>query len=269
MQAWTNFYVMCEQGIFRSLELEWSASTAAGASVANKMRILVGHTMPALCFNRDRMEFYRQQDRWTDRNDIERQDFRFEYSTALNNFYVTMYSAVDLVAALCVDVFGLEVEPEQVYAIAGAFPKKRKAIPGLDDLFSDKAFWEMYELPRLIRHEAAHSGPVAPQHIYSGNDDFSDEQLDEAAAAHGLYDDLHVLEKFQPLPDAMRADIINMARFKAKLKLLGRPMKHAVVLKNGKSTLFYNPDPAADLQQFLAFFDRVLAIVKPWGSRRP
>jgi hypothetical protein len=269
MQPWSNFYAHCETSIFGALKAEWDASKAAGPDVYNKMRILFGHSLPAMCFNRDRMEFYRQQDRWTDRNDIERQDFNFEYTTALNNFYVTMYAAVDLVAAMCVDIFGLEISKESIYAISGLFPKRNKAAPGLHALFTGSPFWDMYKIPRLIRHEAAHNGPVTPQTVYTGADDFTDEQIRAAAEEHGLYDDLHVLEKSSELPPEMRQWLLDMAHFKAKLKLWGRPLKHVVMLPESKGAIFYNPDPSKDLERFLGFFNRVLAVIKPWDATRP
>jgi hypothetical protein len=268
MQPWTNFYAMCEPSTFAALEAEWRASAAESSDAENKMRILFGHTLPAMCFSRDRMEFYRQQDRWTDRNEIERQDFRFEYTTALNNFYVTMYSAVDLVAALCVSIFGLNVPKDKVFAISGSFRKERKHVPGLDDVFDNEAFWEMYKLPRLIRHEAAHSGPVTPQQVYTGDDNFTNERLDEVAEANGLFEDLHVIEKRGPLPEAVRNELVTLARFKAKLMLLGRPIKHGVFLTEGNRGVLYNPDPASDLKRFLAFLGRVFVLIKPWGASR-
>lgn len=268
-QPWTNFYPMCEQSVFVPLQAEWAASVVCGESVANKMRILFAQTLPALCFNRDRMEFYRQQDRWTDRNDIERQDFRFEYTNALNNFYVTLYSGVDLAVGLCSDIYGLELTREQTQANAKVFRRRRKAVPGLDAIFSDEAFWKMYTIPRLIRHQAAHSGPVTPEHIYQSDDDFTDEQLDVTAEENGLYDDMRFIERTAKLPDAVRQNMIDLARFKAKLKLMGRPLKHALVLPDGSKIRIYHPDPAAGLERFLEFFNRVLALIKPWDQPRP
>ncbi len=45
-------------------------------------------------------------------------------------------------------------------------------------------------------------------------------------------------------------------------------MKHSVILNDGKSTVIYNSDLAGDLAQFLAFFGRVLTIIKPWDAHR-
>jgi hypothetical protein len=265
-QPWTNFYAMCEESIFRSLLQEMSGSAKAGPDVAEVMRSIVGDALPSMCFNRDRVEFYRQQDRWAERAVLERQNFRFEYTTGLNLFYLTLYSAVDQVAALVVHYYGLEIPEDNIGAQNRDFRKARTAIPRVNEVFSNPAFWEMYRLPRLIRHRAAHRGPVTPQTVYMGDDNFTDEQLDSAAEKHGYFEDLRVLEKHQELPENFRNYLLAMARFKAKLKLFGRPLKHVILLKDGKEGLFYNPDPASDLRRFLAFFHRVLAIIKPWDG---
>lgn len=265
-QPWTNFYMMCEQSMFSPLLEDLSDSAKANAEVAEVMRSLLADALPSMCFNRDRVEFYRQQDRWAERAGLERQEFRFEYTTALNLFYLTLYGAVDQVAALTVHFYNLEVEEKDIGALYAAFRNARAAIPGMDEVFSDSEFWEMYRIPKLIRHKAAHRGPVTPQTIYYGEDHFTDAQLDAAAEQYGFFDDLHFLEKVQLLPEEVRLSTISMARFKAKLKLLGKPMKHVLFLKDGKKGLFYNPDPAGDLERFVAFLHRVLNIIKPWDK---
>jgi len=78
-QPWTMFHVLGESN-GQQLWQEKNESAQANPEVAEVMRSLVVDAIPSLCFNRDRIEFYRQQDRWAERNNIERQDFRFEYT---------------------------------------------------------------------------------------------------------------------------------------------------------------------------------------------
>lgn len=263
---WSNFYLMSESSTFDRLLREHAESKKAGTKVHEVMRSLVADALPSLCFSRDRLEFYRQQDRWAQRTGLQHQDFGTEYSAYLNHFYLTLYAAVDQVAALIVHLYNLDVPESEIGATYKAFRNARKPYTDIDSVFSDKAFWEMYELPKLIRHRAAHRGPVKPQDVYLGKDDFTDEQLDECAEKERYLDDLNFFEKRGRLSKEMRGYLIQMARFKAKLKLLGPPRRHGVFLKNGKNGLFYYPDPARDLAQFIEFFDRVLTIIKPWDE---
>jgi hypothetical protein len=265
-QQWTMFYVLGESN-GQQLYQEMNESAQAKAEVAEVMRSLVVDSIPSLCFNRDRIGFYRQQDRWAERNNIERQDFRFEYTNALNLFYLTLYSAVDQVVALVVHFYSLPVDEKDQGAGYGAFTKARKTVPGLDKVFSDAEFDEMYKIPRLIRHKAAHRGPITPQTLYFGADEYIDEQLDAAAEEHGFYEDLRVLEALPfPLPDVIRDHLISLACHKAKLKLLGDPAKHLIYLEDKTGAFFYHPDPAGNLANFFAFLERVLALIRPWNK---
>ncbi|HEY1728735.1 MAG TPA: hypothetical protein VGG22_10205 [Candidatus Baltobacteraceae bacterium] len=268
-QPWTMFYVLGESN-GQQLWQDMNESAQAKPEVADVMRSLVVDSIPSLCFNRDRIEFYRQQDRWAERNNMERQDFRFEYTNALNLFYLTLYSAVDQVVALVVHFYTLPVDERDQGAGYGAFIKARKTVPGLDEVFSDAQFDEMYRIPRLIRHKAAHRGPITPQTLYFSDDEYTDEQLDAAAEENGYYDDLHVLEALPfPLPDVIRYHMISLARHKAKLKLFGDPAKHLIYLEDKTGAFYYHPDPAGNLANFFAFLERVLVLIKPWNKMNP
>jgi len=268
-QPWTMFHVLGEAN-GQQLWHEMNESIQANPEVAEVMRSLVVDSIPSLCFNRDRIEFYRQQDRWAERNNIERQDFRFEYTNALNLFYLTLYSAVDQVVALVVNFYRLPVDEKDQGVGYGAFVKERKTVPGLDEVFSGVDFDEMYKIPRLIRHKAAHRGPITPQTLFFGDEEYTNEQLDATAEENGYYEDLHVLESVSlPLPDVIRNHLISLARHRAKLKLLGDPAKHLIYLKDKTGAFFYHPDPAKNLVDFLAFLDRVLALIKPWNKMNP
>ena len=262
---WTSFYLMGNPSVFHILLREHTESRAAGDAAFESMRGIVYDAIPSLCFSRDRLEFYRVQDRWAQRIGLRQQNFAFEYTAYLNHFYLTFYAAVDQVAGLVVNKLRLAVPENEVGATFKAFRHARKPYAEIDNAFSDKAFWEMYKIPRLMRHRAAHSGPVKPNDVYFGTDDFSDDQLDKAAEEAGFFDDLHVLER-RGIADEMRAELVQIARFKAKLKLMGPPRRHGVFLRDGKKGLFYYPGPASDLERFLTFFHRVLKAVKPWNS---
>lgn len=260
---WSSFYVMSNRTVFDSLLQEYSRSRDAGPGVYETMRAIVFDALPSLCFSCDRLEFYRQQDRWAQRIGLRQQNFAFEYAAYLNHFYLTFYAAVDQVAGLVVRKLGLAVPEDQIGATYKAFRLARMAYPEIDKAFSDKGFWDMYKIPRLIRHRAAHSGPVKPNDVYFGEDEFTNEQLDEAAERLGLFDDLHFLEA-RGMTEQMRNELLELARLQAKLKLLGPPRRHGVFLRDGKGGLFYYPDPASDLNRFLAFLHRVLDALCPW-----
>lgn len=78
-QPWMQFYAMSEHSTFDSILAEWEESKKASPDTAEAMRLLV-LSLQGICFSRDRMAFYRQQDRWAHRSGFERQDFRFEYT---------------------------------------------------------------------------------------------------------------------------------------------------------------------------------------------
>jgi hypothetical protein len=264
---WSNFYQMTERKIFEPLFPELNASRASGDAVYDVMRALVADAIPALCFSRDRLEFYRQQDRWAQRHGLEHQDFSFEYAAHLNHFYLTFYAAIDQVAALVVHLYKMEVAERNIGATYKAFREQRKAHPAIDAVFSDSAFWEMYEIPQLIRQRAAHRGPVKPEALYFGDDDFTDEQVDEAAEKYGLLGDFMFMRDHD-VPQFIVDHALTIAREKARRRLMGPPRRHNIFLKNGKKGLFYYPDPTGELRRFLDFFARVLAIVKPWGDTK-
>jgi hypothetical protein len=262
---WSNFYLMSEHSVFGSLLLEHRSSHAAGPDVYEIMRSLVADSLPALCFSRDRLEFYRQQDRWAQRQGLEHQDFGIEYAAYLNHFYLTFYAAVDQVVALVVTLYKMPVPARSIGATYAAFREARKAHPMIEDAFSDKAFWKMYDLPQRIRHMAAHKGPVKPQDVYFGEDNFTEEQLDKAAEEYGLLENYNFVVK-RNFPKEAIDNALWIARTKARLKLMGPPRRHGVYIRKGKKGVFYYPGPASDLRRFLQFFDRVLEIVKPWDE---
>jgi hypothetical protein len=263
---WSQFYPMSEHSIFRPLLEEFSASHAAGPQVYDVMRKLVADAVPALCFGRDRLEFYRQQDRWAQRNRLEHQDFGFEYAAFLNHFYLTFYSAVDQVTGLVVNRFNLPVPEREIGATYKAFRESRKAYPAVEHAFDNPDFWDMYNLPQSIRHRAAHSGPVRPEDVYFGDGEFTDEQLDAAAEENGLMDNVRFFQA-RETPEALIANALMIAREKARRILMGPPRRHGVYLKTGKKkAVFYYPDPAVDLNKFLTFFKNVITLCKPWNE---
>jgi len=266
-QPWSNFYTLSEETLFAPLRRQWESSTRANPKVAEVMRSLVADALPAMCFDRDRLEFYRQQDRWAERVGLERQSFRFESIPVLNHFYLALVGAVDQVAALVVHFYDLKVDEKDIGAITAAFRSARKAVPGVAKVFSDRDFWKMYSIPQRIRHKAAHRGPIAPQVVFSGDDDFTDDQLDAEAEKRGYFDDMRVLERIPRVPPMVLEQAIALARIKAKMKLLGPPLKHVLFVDNGKKgLLMYSPDPASDVQRFVAFLHRVLALLGPWEN---
>jgi hypothetical protein len=262
-QPWQQFYALCEPSIFRSVLEEWQNSERASKETAEAMRLLV-LSLQSLCFSRDQMAFYRQQDRWAHRAGLERQDFRFEYSTYLNHFYFTLYTAVDQVAGLVVHACKLSVEEENIGALYSAFQRAiKQEQPKIHKLFKDEAFWEMYKLLRDMRHTTAHRGPLTQQLVYMKDEDFTEAQLDEKAAELGYLDEI----PFAGGPLGKAA--IGLARYKAKLALLGPPLKHVVFVQHEDgSGSFYNPDPHADLDRFLRFWHRVVDAIKPWDQQR-
>lgn len=264
---WSNFYTMSEQDTFQPLLKQHAASAQAGAEIHEIMRSLVADAFVSLCFSRDRLEFYRQQDRWAQRAGLERQDFGVEYAAFLNYFYLTYYAAVDQTAKLVIKLYDMKVPEDQIGATYKAFREARKAFREIDRAFSDSAFWKMYRIPRLIRHHAAHNGPVKPQAIYTGSDDPTIEQLDETAEKQGFFDNLHYFEQ-RGMSQEMLDYLREVGRFKAKLELWGPPIRHGVPLREGKDLFFYYPGPAQDLERLFAFFDRVLGIILPWDKLR-
>lgn len=265
---WSNFYEISERYPFETLLVEHRASRAAGEVVHEVMRSLAADAIPALCFSRDRLEFYRQQDRWAQRHGLEHQDFGVEYAAHLNHFYMTFYAAVDQAAALAIARFNLEVPDDERGATYKAFRKARKPYAQLDAVFSDKAFWRMYKLPRLIRHRSAHSGPVKPQDVYFSDGEFTTEQLDNAAAENGLLDTVSFWEK-REAPTSLIDNARWIAREKARRILMGPPRRHGVFLRDGKKKgLFYYPDPANDLNRLLSFLERVIDAAKPWAGTK-
>jgi hypothetical protein len=262
-QPWMQFYAMSEHSIFRPIIVEWEESRKASPATAEAMRVLV-LSLQSICFSRDRMAFYRQQDRWAHRSGLERQDFRFEYTTYLNHFYFSLYAAVDQAAYLVVRAYNLPVPESHIGALYAAFQLAiKQRAPEIHVLFNDDAFWEMYRLLRDMRRSPAHRGPLTQEVIYNGNDEFTDEQLDAKAAELGYLDDANAFT------GEMRDFVIAMARHKAKLVLLGPPLKHMVLVRHEDgSATFYNPDPHADLDRFLLFLHRLLGAIKPWDKDR-
>lgn len=262
-QPWMQFYAMSEHSSFRSILEEWTESKKASDATAEAMRVLV-LSMQSICFSRDRMAFYRQQDRWAHRAQLERQDFRFEYTAYLNHFYFSLYSAVDQVAKLVVRAYNLEVADKDIGALYAAYRHAIKEhAPEIQAIWESDVFWKMYRLLRDMRHTTAHRGPLVPEVVYTHDGEFTTEQLDAKALELGYFDDARFFS------GEMHNYVIEMARFKAKLALMGPPLKHCVFIQheNGAGT-FYNPDPHADFQRFLAFLHDVIEAIKPWNRRR-
>jgi hypothetical protein len=266
---WSNFYLLGERSTFEHLLTEHGASRAAGDDVYDVMRSLVYDALPALCRSRDRLEFYRQQDRWAQRQQLKRQNFAVEYAIYLNHFYLTYYAAVDQITALVVHRYKMPVPERHIGATYRAFRIARKAVRAVDRAFSNKAFREMYRLPTLIRHHAAHRGPVKPADVYFSDGEFTNEQIEEAMGKHGLLESVQFFEQLGEVPQVIIDQALLLAREEARRILMGPPRRHGVFLKDGKKALFYYPDPAADLSRLLTFFDRVLTIVKPWDEPTP
>jgi hypothetical protein len=262
-QPWMQFYAMSEHSIFRDILHEWEQSKKASPETAEAMRLLVLN-LKTLCFSRDRMAFYRQQDRWAHRAGFERQDFRFEYTAYLNQFYVNLYTAFDQTATLIVRAYNLPIPDSQIGVLKSSFQRAiKQSAPEIYTLFKEDAFWDRYGLLRDMRHTSVHRELLTQQVIYTDDNDFSDEEIDAKAVELGYFNDADYFT------GEMRDYLIAMARYKAKLALLGSPMKHVVLVQHedGSGT-FYNPDPHADLERFLEFFRRTLDAIKPWERRR-
>ncbi len=261
---WSSFYLIGELSTFQRFILDHGASRAAGSKVHEVMRSLVYDALPSLCRSRDRLEFYRQQGRWAQRQGLKRQDFTDEYAAFLNHFYLTYYAAVDQIAALVVHLFKMRVPERNIGATYRGFREARKTFPALDAVFCDKVFWDMYKLPTLIRHHAAHRGPVKPADVYHSDGKFTDEQIQQTMEEHGLMENVRFFERVGIAPQEVVEHARSLAREEARRILMGPPRRHGVFLIDGKKGLFYYPDPAQDFNKLVAFFDRVLAVVKPW-----
>ena len=254
---WGQFYTMHEESIFRLLWEDLVESKEASEAVYETMRLLV-NTISVLCYCRDRMAFYRQQDRWAMRAGHERQTFEFEYSTYLNLFYIGLYSAVDQVAGLVVRRFNLDVSPEHIGATYKKFRTELEGVPNILTIFNDADFWDWYGRVKSIRHDAAHNGLAHPLTIYLGDDNFTEEQMMKAAEDNDLLDDI------ASLPELMRSHVRNTALFRAKLILMGDSLRHVLRVTNNDAHYLYNPCPHTELEKFLSFFMRVLEQLKPW-----
>jgi hypothetical protein len=256
---WNTFYMMYEHSIFADLTEDFNDSKAASQDVYEAMRQLI-QSLQMICYCRDRMAFYRQQDRWASRAGLERQEFEFEYAVYLNLLYLGLYSVVDQVCGLIVRRFGLEVEKQNIGATYSAFRKELRKIPQVEALFTEAKFVKWYTRVKYLRLGAAHNGFLTPQTVYFGDDNFTDDQLLAKASELGYLDGL------EHLPELVRPFVVDMAKFKAKLKLLDAPLRHVLFVEEGGKTYGYNPDPHAELKVFLGFFEAVRELSKPWDA---
>ncbi len=260
-QTWSNFYIMCEDS-FRKLWATFERSRAAGAGTTDVMRALT-QTLPFAARERDRVEFYRQQQRVMRRTKQERQDFRFEYGNALTSFYVTFWSGLDQLAAVLNVYLGLGLPDRDVGITYGNFlTKLAERAPAIHAIVTSDEFVDMYSNPKAARNLAAHRGSLIPQDFYSDSNDYSVEQLDVKAKELGYLDELQVL------PVAMREHGLWTARERARRALLdenGVHLSHGIVICNKAGDPFYwYAWPRTDLDRMMALMFRIFEQLEPW-----
>jgi hypothetical protein len=258
--SWSSFYMMTHRTVFEPLLREHHASQSASAEVTELMRALIYNSLPLLFFCRDRLAFYRQQQRAGRRWKLERQDFAFEYAAYLNLFYLAFYSTTDQIANLVNLTLGLGLSESDVGPIYKNFKRELQSKdPNMaDNIFAGTDFWKMYRMPRLARHYAAHHAPLMPTSIYTGDDNITDAELEAKALELGYLDHIDIF------PPHLQADIRATAHYKAKLALWDRSFEHALVLRDGKKMLIWYPDPTGDLDRLMAFLWRVLGALPTW-----
>jgi hypothetical protein len=156
-------------------------------SVLETARTLIHNRLPNLCFTRDRLLFYEQQQSAARRAGWERQDFSFEVAYYLNFYYLLIYGGFDHIAQLVNGVLALGVPERRVGATYTIFlDALHQRAPNIHALFTDPKLEEFIKRIGALRHVTAHRGSITPAKVYETPPiEPTDQELDAEISATG------------------------------------------------------------------------------------
>jgi hypothetical protein len=149
-------------------------------------RSLAYNRLGDLCFTRDRLCFYEQQQLVAKRARWERQRFSAEVAYYLNFYYVLLYGAFDHAAAFVNLLFNPGVNERQVSARSAEFLRALGSrSPGVEAVFTNARHIGFLRRVAALRHVAAHRGIVTPTKVvqdleHPPTDDELDQDIREA-----------------------------------------------------------------------------------------
>jgi hypothetical protein len=258
-QPWTTFYQELDSRFHTLLDFDERWRASGDDETSESIRVLVHTTFPNLAFAEDRVAFYDMQQRMAVRRRLRRQSFKFERNYFLGDLYMGIFAGIDQLAITTNSALRLGLAEFDVSASGRAFPGLLKeAYPALADLFAGATpeRQEFLQRVKLLRHAAAHRGPLVPAIVYQDDREFTDAALDAKIVELGWQDEL------EGLPDGpIRDTSVRLLRLRAKLELATVLLDDAVHVRDRTGNFFVRPDPHGDFDRFIVFATDVLTLL--------
>jgi len=237
---WTPFYAMAEPFTILIQLRELSAKVGLDARAQELLRSLALNRHSNLCYTRDRLLYYVQQQRASARANFEKQDFGFELGYYLNHYYLLFWAGLDQLCWIVNSVFALgykKAEWQKVGPLNPAFiARMREVAPQVAAVFLDPDFLHWAKMLRSARHFVAHEGLAMPSMlVLTKGEEPSEEELDHEVERSNEWRELeksiprNLLEEFRPT-----------FRFKAKLRRYKQCPERVLKLQiDGETCLIY------------------------------
>jgi len=216
--------------------------------------------MANLCFTRDRLLFYEQQQAVAKRARWERQEFWFETAYHLNFYYLLLYGGFDQVAQVVNVALGLGLPLRNVGATyKGFLDVLEQRAPEVHALFVAPKNLAFKERLGALRHLTAHRGSITPSKVYFKPEvEPTTEELDADITKAGLDG---FLASVHPL---LAKSFRETLRFKMSLKRCELWEEGMVLIETEGKYGWIKPtvDTCWNLDTFLRFLTQVLGAVR-------
>lgn len=258
-KPWTGFYMMSEHRTFhlglRFLNHCYKAKLNTEAQELGRM--LIYNRLPGLCFTRDRLLFYEQQQAAAKRAQWGHQQFLFEVGYHLEYYYLLIFGGLDSLALTVNYALNIGLPDHKVAAQSKAFLEAlEKKAPSVHAVFIDGRFSDFLNTITGLRHFAAHRGSIMPGKVYEKPEiELSDAQLDAEITKQGL-DDTVTMFPAGPLREFVRSTL----RHRLRLESMKEVLNDVVLVKRKQEYAFVHPlvDVEWNFDKFCQFMDRVL-----------